>query len=216
MSEALKQFMVNLASDIGGLSRFIANPQTVATEAGLSQEDRDILFSGDQNRIYAALAGIEPPKPQETPPAPAEAAAEGQPSAATPVVAGQWPGVIVYVYPPLITAAMPQEQSAAWPQFYPTYGWGQVNPAALVSPFYAASQPSIPPVAWNMASVPMMMFVQAGQGAASQAVAQLAPVTVPEATSQQEETKAKAKPKRKVRAKKPTKKPQQEGVEPKS
>src|SRR5436853_3992952 len=119
MSEALKQFMVNLASDIGGLSKFIANPQAVATEAGLSQEDRDILFSGDQNRIYAALAGIEPPKPQETPPAPAPAAAEGQPAPATQYVAGQWPGVIVYVYPPLITAAAPQEQSAAWPQFYP-------------------------------------------------------------------------------------------------
>src|SRR5689334_14258486 len=95
MSEALKQFMVKLASDIDGLSKFIANPQEVATEAGLSQEDRDILFSGDQNRIYGALAGIEPPKPQEAAPTPPEAAAGEQPSAAAQAVAGQWPGVIV-------------------------------------------------------------------------------------------------------------------------
>jgi hypothetical protein len=51
----LMAFLVRLAVEPQTLSEFVSDPEAAATKAGLSDEDRMILFSGDQNRIYAAL-----------------------------------------------------------------------------------------------------------------------------------------------------------------
>lgn len=56
MRAKLKKYLVCLAVEPGHFSEFVADPQAAAEKAGLSQEDQAILLSGDQNRIYAAVA----------------------------------------------------------------------------------------------------------------------------------------------------------------
>ena len=48
-------YMGLLAMDIQHLSDFVDNPQVAAEKAGLTAIDREVLFSGDQNRIYMTL-----------------------------------------------------------------------------------------------------------------------------------------------------------------
>ena len=55
---ALKRFMTDLAGNVDRLGDFIADPKAAADAAGLSQEEKDALFSGDQGRIYLAIGGI--------------------------------------------------------------------------------------------------------------------------------------------------------------
>ncbi|HLJ85946.1 MAG TPA: hypothetical protein VKZ53_03935 [Candidatus Angelobacter sp.] len=59
MSHALKSYMVKLASDVERLAAFIADPQRAAEEAGLNEKEREILFSKDPQRLYAAVAHPE-------------------------------------------------------------------------------------------------------------------------------------------------------------
>lgn len=66
-STRLRSLYVRLASDPGELSAFIANPQEAAKAAGLSPQESEVLFSGDQGRIYLAL---RPESASATPPAP--------------------------------------------------------------------------------------------------------------------------------------------------
>ena len=47
--------MVGLAIEPEKFSEFVTDPEAAAEKAGLSKADRDVLLSGDQNRIYAAL-----------------------------------------------------------------------------------------------------------------------------------------------------------------
>lgn len=56
MSEQLKNYLVQIAFDLERLDAFISDPMKAAAESGLSEDDQSILFSGDQNRIYAAIA----------------------------------------------------------------------------------------------------------------------------------------------------------------
>ena len=51
----LTSFMVSLAIEPEKFSEFVTDPEAAAEKAGLSKADRDVLLSGDQNRIYAAL-----------------------------------------------------------------------------------------------------------------------------------------------------------------
>ena len=60
MHEHLKQFMVRLATDVELLSRFVADAGGTARAEGLSDEEIDILLSGDQNRIYLGLVPHPP------------------------------------------------------------------------------------------------------------------------------------------------------------
>jgi hypothetical protein len=55
MVTPLTGFMVGLAIDPEKFHEFITDPQAAAVRAGVSQDDLAVLFSGDQNRIYAAL-----------------------------------------------------------------------------------------------------------------------------------------------------------------
>lgn len=55
--------MVGLASDVGKLGDFMADPQAAMAGAGLAKEDQDLLLSGDQGRIYSALKGLPLPPP---------------------------------------------------------------------------------------------------------------------------------------------------------
>jgi len=55
MSTDLETYLVSLAIEPQRHSEFVADPAAAARQAGLSPEDQDVLLSGDQNRIYAAL-----------------------------------------------------------------------------------------------------------------------------------------------------------------
>ena len=51
----LKAYMVLLATDLDKLSEFVADSRQAAERAGLSRDDQEVLFSGDQNRIYQTV-----------------------------------------------------------------------------------------------------------------------------------------------------------------
>lgn len=56
MSTRLKSFLVNLSIEPERFSAFVADPKAAAERAGLSEAEQAILFSGDQNQIYTAVA----------------------------------------------------------------------------------------------------------------------------------------------------------------
>ena len=51
----LKAYMVLLATDVEHLAAFVADPARACEKAGLSVEDRSVLFSGNQSLIYGKL-----------------------------------------------------------------------------------------------------------------------------------------------------------------
>ena len=53
----LTAFLVRLAIDPDAHTAFLADPDAAAAKAGLSVEERAVMQSGDQNRIYGLLAG---------------------------------------------------------------------------------------------------------------------------------------------------------------
>ncbi len=55
MPANLKSYLSQLAIDPDLYSAFVSDPQAAAKKAGLTREDCEVLFSGDQNRIYTAL-----------------------------------------------------------------------------------------------------------------------------------------------------------------
>ena len=63
----LKRFMVGLASDVGRLGAFMSDAKAAMAQAGLTQEEQELLLSGDQARIYSALKGLPPPPPSPAP-----------------------------------------------------------------------------------------------------------------------------------------------------
>jgi hypothetical protein len=62
---ALVDFLVRVAIDPRAMGAFLGDPRGAAIEAGLTRADRAILLSGDQNRLYAALAA-DRPRPRAT------------------------------------------------------------------------------------------------------------------------------------------------------
>lgn len=87
---ALKRFMTELAGSVDRLADFIADPKAAADAAGLSQEEKDALFSGDQGRIYIAIGGISMTQTDADKNAAAAAAApQQQPQAPQPAYAPQ-------------------------------------------------------------------------------------------------------------------------------
>lgn len=68
MREDLRKFMLRLAGDPELLARYITSPWETGEEEGLVQEDLDVLFSGDQQQIYLAIAEPQPqPQPAAQP-----------------------------------------------------------------------------------------------------------------------------------------------------
>lgn len=67
MSDDLKRFMVKLASEPDSLADFMRDPRSAMDGAGLLPEEQDIVLSGDQGRIYAAIKGMPLPPPSPAP-----------------------------------------------------------------------------------------------------------------------------------------------------
>jgi hypothetical protein len=145
LSEGLKRFMVGLASDVGKLTDFMLDQKKAFRDAGLSDEQQQILLSGDQTRIYAALKDLPLPPPAPPPPpaqmptvvaalnyqgAPAAGAAAA-PDAATPGMP-QTPGQL----PPYYVLQQPWAQGQMQPA--PTY---QYQPQI----YYVVQWPNWPP-----------------------------------------------------------------------
>ena len=114
MHQELKMFLTGLAHDLDKLTAYVSDPARALEEAGLSEEDKAILRSGDQNRIYSAIANPAP-SPQPEPPAAAQAPPPappypvyGQPAVPSPAAAAgpAW-GQYVQGAP----------QAYAWPTF---------------------------------------------------------------------------------------------------
>lgn len=104
----LRAFYVGLASNLDRFSGFVADPAAVAKQSGLSKEETDLLFSGDQGRIYASLRPEtvpKPPQPQQSKeggaamqaaPAPAAPAPQGYPYPYGYGWPGYWPATSPY------------------------------------------------------------------------------------------------------------------------
>ena len=116
----LRALYVELASNLDKFSNFVADPAAVVKQSGLSKEETDLLFSGDQGRIYASLR----PEMVPTPPQPQQST--GQAGAATQAAPAPGP-------------ASPQ---SPWPNAYPYgfnaspygYGWPSYWPATSPYP----------------------------------------------------------------------------------
>jgi hypothetical protein len=62
MPISLKDYLVRLATNVDDLSDFVSDPHKASEKAGLSSQDQEVLFSGNQSLIYAALTGASKPK----------------------------------------------------------------------------------------------------------------------------------------------------------
>lgn len=123
----LRAFYVELSSNLDKLSAFIADPAAVARREGLSNEETELLFSGDQGRIYASLRPelmVSPPPPQPAA-APTGAAAQAAPAPAAQGSPGgsPWPNAYPYGY--------------AWPSYSPGFSGYQDPYGQNVSPYPA-------------------------------------------------------------------------------
>lgn len=169
MSKQLKAFMVKLASDLDLLSRFIANPDQLLKESGLSREDRETIKSGDQNRLYWALSGEKPPAgaiqagdaqqvqvtilPNVAPTISAQPAQGQTPitaqvsqvQAPSSVPASGWPQGYYYGYPVWGFGGDPQ-QSYGYPVYVIMVSPEQAIAAGMAAPNYQVAVPPGSPV----------------------------------------------------------------------
>ena len=58
MSEALGNFLADLACDSEQLARFAANPEGMLAAAALSAAERDAILSRDSRRVSSALGAL--------------------------------------------------------------------------------------------------------------------------------------------------------------
>jgi hypothetical protein len=150
LSEGLKKFMVALASDVGKLTAFMVDQNKAFDEAGLSQEQRELLLSGDQSRIYAALKDL---------PLPPAAAASAPAQMPTVVAALNYQGQGASAASPLpqagaAHAAQPAQNPGQLPSYYvlqpaqPGQWWQQQAPPYQSQPYvyYVVQWPTWPPV----------------------------------------------------------------------
>jgi hypothetical protein len=153
LSDGLKRFMVGLASDVGKLTDFMLDQKKAFQEAGLSEEQQQILLSGDQGRIYAALKDLPvPPAAPAPPPAqmPTVVAAmnlQGQGAAAPAAPQQQAPGQL----PPYYVLQQPQgqvQQAQAPMQAVPTYQVQQAQAPMQAVPTYQVQPQQIYYVQW--------------------------------------------------------------------
>ncbi|HYW72774.1 MAG TPA: hypothetical protein VE961_17245 [Pyrinomonadaceae bacterium] len=61
MAETLKEFLCELATDPKRLGAFISDPDAAMSEAGLEDDDRHVLKSGNMALIHQRLVSQEPP-----------------------------------------------------------------------------------------------------------------------------------------------------------
>ena len=54
----LANFLLKLAEDEQLIKRFRDTPHTVMDEAGLSQDEKDVILSGNIGKIRATISGI--------------------------------------------------------------------------------------------------------------------------------------------------------------
>lgn len=139
MTEQLKNYMVELATNVDRLAEFMRDPKTALESSGLDEADRATLASGDQGRIYSALKDL--PTPPAAPPTP--------PPQLPMVVASQYP----YGVPGQAAAAgqssapqgaVPQGQ---YPQAAPWPAGSYAQPAAggayyVLPPYYVPAWPT--------------------------------------------------------------------------
>jgi hypothetical protein len=69
-SGALMRYLVRVASDVDALAAFMDAPEKAMAAAGVTQEEQDLIRSGDQNRIYAYLKNLPAPAAAQASPAP--------------------------------------------------------------------------------------------------------------------------------------------------
>lgn len=126
----LRALYVELASDPAKLSAFIADPQAVVKAAGLSKEEAEILFSGDQGRIYMALRPESPVTPPPAPPQPSAAQPASAEAAASPEAARITPVIFGPPYTPCISCVFERNPYAAAQAQQPAYPGASWNPYA--------------------------------------------------------------------------------------
>lgn len=138
----LRAFYVELSSNLDTLTAFIADPLAIAKREGLGEEEMELLFSGDQGRIYESLRPdlvFSTPQPQSNPgqaEAAAQAASATAPAAqAAPVPAPQpgW-GVAQASY-------YGQPQPSAYPYGYGWPGYWPAGSGYYPDPYASGTSP---------------------------------------------------------------------------
>ena len=115
----LRAFYVELSSNLDTLAAFIADPLAIAKREGLGKEEIELLFSGDQGKIYASLRPdlvFSTPQPPSNP-GQAGAAAQAAPAPAPPVPQPGYGAAQGYSYGQSQPGAYPY--GYAWPGYWP-------------------------------------------------------------------------------------------------
>jgi cyanophycinase-like exopeptidase len=124
MTKQLKDYMIELATDVDRLAEFMRDPNAAVKNADLSEADGVTLVSGDQGRIYSALKNLPTPPPAPPPPVPqlpTVVAAQYAYGAAAQGAGAAPPG--------LAPQAQYAQAAQPWPNAY--YGQAGQTPAAV-------------------------------------------------------------------------------------
>ena len=143
-SDGLKKFLVGLASDVGKLTAFMYDQKKAFEDAGLTQEQQDLLLSGDQSRIYAALKDLPLPPP---------AAAQPPAQMPTVVAAMHYQGQTIPGAAPAAGAAMAGAAPAASAQPQP-------RPGQQLPPYYVLQPSQMQPAQQAYGYQPIYYLVQ--------------------------------------------------------
>ena len=158
-TDALRTFLVSLATDAAKLGKFVKDPDTAMEEAGLNPTDQATLKSGNSAAIYARLAGVSgtsgtAPLVLVVDVVRSEGGGETlRISSGSPTQTGGafpvWPNFPQQVWPQIYPQIHPQQ---IWPQIHPQIVhpqiWPQIHPQIVHPQIWPQIYPQIHPQIW--------------------------------------------------------------------
>ena len=119
--DSFRSFLVGLATDPAKLGQFMKDPDGSMSDAGLAEEDKAIVLSGNLGAINARIRGQAAPKP--APLLVVDMAGEDEAGEAGPIIRALpmaplevYPQITYPVYPQIV---YPQIHPQIYPQIYP-------------------------------------------------------------------------------------------------
>jgi hypothetical protein len=144
--DSFRSFLVGLATDPAKLGQFMKDPDGSMSDAGLAEEDKAIILSGDLGAINARIRGQAAPRP--APLLVVDMAAEDESGQATPTIRAL-PVASLQIYPqvvPVRPVIQPQVvyPQIVYPQIHPQI-YPQVQPQIYPQIIYPQIHPQIYP-----------------------------------------------------------------------